>query len=693
MRILLVHNWPGQKNSELDLIHRIIRVSHSLDHQCTVIDPFGHPLDRQGRHIEDCVAANPREYDFCLNLHYLNPNLLDTFSYAVNWNPLNYVVRNPLTGDDLLEGDIAFRTACMESHHVLLSAGSEEMDDFVNALNSMTRHHMNGHRLQLHTSSDISSQFAFPDFKQFKIFYIGANWEKLSGVARHGSLIELLDKTGLVDFYGVRELLGVYVWEGIKNYRGELPFDGGASILRKSNECGVSLVLHSAAHRSSGLASTRIFQACAAKTLTICDDNPFVLEAFGDSVLTFKFCNDAARNLQNILNKVEWVRENPRLALEKATAAHEVFRQKFSFEHQIGDLCSGHQANVEEYLRQLGARDPSAARVDVVYIHQQEHENYLTRFLDDLSSQLRAKPKALIYTRDPFASSIARIAKGRGVEFELVSMPKESDPYEGWVMADAIRHRIVAPYFALYGANTSWQRFHLTHLVRALEENHTSISHSGTYIRNLVREEKLEDYYLVLSEKIGNYPKPITIVELAGFAADRFTQSSMLFKTEAFKDPSVPCCLRFFDKGWAIFLSTFYYLNAKELPILVPKLTDAYCVYDEPDQTKNSFHGAHQKLSFERSLMHAFFKYLPEYELAFRQLYFSGAFPGLSDAGGFKGYSINEYMEAVLQHRPRLLGIYRSLFRLACKALGLNHIIQSSMTDTKKATKAKSMDL
>ena len=124
MKIALVHNWPGQRNSELELIKRIVRIAGDLGHECSVIDPFGHPLSSDGEHF-DCVEfLDLRQYNFCLNLHYVNPNFFDTFSYAVNWNPLDYVVRHPMDGSDLPADHIAYRTACLDSHDALLSAGS-----------------------------------------------------------------------------------------------------------------------------------------------------------------------------------------------------------------------------------------------------------------------------------------------------------------------------------------------------------------------------------------------------------------------------------------------------------------------------------------------------------------------------------------------------------------------------------------
>ncbi len=114
-----------------------------------------------------------------------------------------------------LPGDqVAYRAACLESHDALLSASSDEMDDFAISLNLVSRQQIVNKSLYLHTTSEVVEDVDFPDFNNFKVFYIGINWERQQGVDRHGSLIERLDATNLVDFYGVGVQYGIPLWEG-----------------------------------------------------------------------------------------------------------------------------------------------------------------------------------------------------------------------------------------------------------------------------------------------------------------------------------------------------------------------------------------------------------------------------------------------------------------------------------------------
>jgi hypothetical protein len=74
LRIGLVHNWPGARNSELDIILRIIPILESLGHIGVIVDPMGQILDEQGSRLTPLNKCD--DFDLVLNLHYLNPKLL-----------------------------------------------------------------------------------------------------------------------------------------------------------------------------------------------------------------------------------------------------------------------------------------------------------------------------------------------------------------------------------------------------------------------------------------------------------------------------------------------------------------------------------------------------------------------------------------------------------------------------------------
>ena len=671
MKIALVHNWPGQKNSELELIKRIIRVAGGLGHRCTVIDPLGHILNSEGEHCDPVEFIDWSEYDFCLNLHYVNPNIFDTFSYAANWNPLDYVVRHPMDGSDLPADHIAYRTACLESHDALLGAGSEEMDDFAASLNLVSRQQIVNSSLYLHTTSDVSKDFGFPDFRDFRVFYIGANWERQEGKSRHRGLIRRLDETNIVDFYGVREQHGLFLWEGIRNYKGELPFDGGRSILEESNRCGVSLVLHSRSHRKSELVSTRIFQACAARTVTICDDNPFILKYFGSSVLSFEYRDDPAENFHSIMEKVKWIRRHPCEAVEMAREAHRIFMERFSLQREITNLFDSHEANVAQYFEKFCASDASRT-VDVLYMHRGGQDSALENFFDDLEKQIRIRPLGIVFTLPCCAGEVQDAISRRSLKCRVIECDGNLEgelPLDGRLVAGYLQTHAESLWFTIYNRHCRWKRLHLTQLVRA-SEGGAPVTMSGTFIKGKAFFRLVQEYYLLLMNSINGHPRGITTRDLGGFAAGRFPSSSMLFTVSSFQDQNLLCSLRFFDKGWAFFLVIWNYLQMHELPLFVPKLTTVFVRSD--DQWKvDTYIDGKQTEEFERSLALSFFKNDPYY------LSIGGGTGSVEKSGKSGGaekserFSLNEYIHDILRFRPLLLKMYISCFRILCFFFGL----------------------
>jgi len=662
MKIAVVHNWPGQRNSELELIKRICRIACELGHDYAIIDPLGHPLHDDGTHQDTVEFVDTRQYDFCLNLHYVNPNFFDTFSYAVNWNPFDYVVRHPMDGSDLPADHVAYRTTCLESHDALLSAGSEEMDDFAAALNLCAGLHIVNGSLFLHTTSEIPVGLDFPDFNDFKVFYIGANWERQHGVTRHGGLVERLDASNLVDFYGVSKQHGIALWEGVKNYRGELPFDGGNSIISRSNQCGVSLVLHSKAHRRSALVSTRIFQACAAKTLTICDDNPFILKFFGDSVLSFRYGDDPVENYQRIMEKVEWVQGHPEHALEMARKAHAIFVENFSLRREVRNLFDQHSANIDQYFEELGARDPSTS-IDVLYIYRGDQNDVLQECLEDLAAQVGVRPRAVIFSMPCHENAIRLVVARYDIECIVVTWEEKGEgclPLDGRLVASYLKNHVQGDWFTFYTRRCRWKKMHLTQLVRAVEGG-DGIALSGTYVKNEGFAQLVDEYYVFSLGSINVHPKAITEQNLREFAAERFSESSLLFSPAQFKDATLWKTIRFFDKGWAFFLVVYSCLQKNSLPVFVPKMTTVFLREDE-DWAVDIYLDSRQTAEFEAALARAFFKNDSVY-LSLVQESGDCRTAWRMDSTQF---SINEYCLNILRFRPYLLKIYKGCFRTLC---------------------------
>ncbi len=658
MKIAVVHNWPGQRNSELELFKRIAKIAQSLGHQCILVDPLGHPLTENGEHFTKPVFVNFREIDLCLSLHYLNPAFFDTFSYGVNWNPLEYVICNPIDGTMLPIEDINYRTCCLASHDILLSAGSESMDDFAAALQAINPYQILEKTLCLHTTSE-TYNMNFPDFSDFKIFYIGANWERQGGRKRHNGLIEQLDETGMVEFYGVARQHGIYLWEGIKNYKGELPFDGGKSIVSKSNECGVSLVLHSQAHRDSGLVSTRIFQACAAKTLTICDDNPFILKYFGDAVLSFPYDKNVNENVSRIKALIEWIKTHPDEALNKAKKAYEIFSDNFTLQSEIKALLEKHTQTVSRYIDRFGASNHNI-RVDVLFIFR-GNDIALKNFFEDMINQVHITPRAIIYCRDKDEQIIKNSAKDYSALNITIKLREKHDLLKtGLLVTQYLQEHAIASFFTVYSPPCRWHKLHLTQLVAALENGDDLMAQAAIFVKNHKFSELLDEYYYHSKSSINSYPKSVTIQDLGTFAADKFPSGMFLFRTDRLQHASLLTALQFFDVGWAFFVISWHYCRTMCLPTLVPKFSVEFRRKDNKWHVDAYQKDAYLEKNMEQALTYSFLCRHEKY-LSIMQ----------KNCMGIRPASRHERMIERLKNRPLLLKIYWGMLRSYCKILRL----------------------
>lgn len=152
------------------------------------------------------------------------------------------------------------------------------------------------------------------------------------------TLYTLLNQSGFTKFYGARPLAEL----DSQNYMGSIPFDG-ISVIKVLQQHGIALVIHSEIHNIEAIPSPRIFEAAAASTVIISDENPFVKKHFGDSV----FYIDINTTGENIFNQIQahiqTILKNPKRALRKAKKAHRIFIDNFTMEQQLLQLQAMHQ--------------------------------------------------------------------------------------------------------------------------------------------------------------------------------------------------------------------------------------------------------------------------------------------------------------------------------------------------------------
>lgn len=169
------------------------------------------------------------------------------------------------------------------------------------------------------------------------IFHICAAWGNRLSDPKFQHLLNLLDKEPFVHFYGNPYFGIVYP----KSFQGEIPYDSH-SLFQVAAQDGVTLILHSAEHNRLGLPSGRIFEAAASSTVIISDDNSFVKDNFGDSVLYIDTTVDASSIFQQIQDHWNWIQQNQTEALRKAKQAHFIYREHFLLEDQLLKLGEYH---------------------------------------------------------------------------------------------------------------------------------------------------------------------------------------------------------------------------------------------------------------------------------------------------------------------------------------------------------------
>jgi len=191
------------------------------------------------------------------------------------------------------------------------------------------------------------------------LFYICCAWGDRFEDEKFQKCLSLLDKEPYARFYGSSQFQFVYP----QSFQGALPHDDD-SLYEIAAETGASLVLHSAIHNACGLPSGRIFELAAASNVIICDQNAFVREHFGDSVLYIDTNKDGQSIHKQIQHHMDWISANKIKALEKAKKAYVINKEKFSLEDQLLRLGEFHDQLSNEsknlawmWLQRIGLSD------------------------------------------------------------------------------------------------------------------------------------------------------------------------------------------------------------------------------------------------------------------------------------------------------------------------------------------------
>lgn len=464
--------WPGIQNAEYELLRRfLVSVSALPDIEMDIIDDNGVLLDKETIDYPKNGAKtviNPKTIDFVLSLHYQTCKSVDAFWYTANWNPPEFMLRDPsylaladnyLSSDDFLLYDSKGMNAYLET--LLFRDKRSDKDYLANTLTFLP----STPELGLHAERR----------EDRTLFYCGINWEKCAGAkGRHQTVFKLLDKTGYLRLYGPEKFLDTKPWKGYKSYQHPLPFDG-VSLIREIHKCGVALLLSSDAHRRSGAASSRLYEACAAGAVILSDDNAFVRKHFSDCALFIQYDKkDPEATFAQIDEKMKWIAAHPDEAYAMAKRAQSIWRERMTLDFQIRNLCERHQERVALLKNYFYARN-EASPIDIVLLWP---ENTLEKFGETLSNiqrQSYALFNVHIVCDEALALDAQKTAEKLLNGHAVLAHPapvfyKRNRVMTRGQMFLSAKDALTASHFIFLEPGETWFKDHLTTLKRALED-------------------------------------------------------------------------------------------------------------------------------------------------------------------------------------------------------------------------------
>jgi hypothetical protein len=296
MKIAIHNPFFGQHTSETEQAKRIILAAKSLAWEAAELG----------------TEAEIEKYkpDFVLALHVFTAKIPSFLTYGCMWNPPKYfehkirAMRHVFSYDGYLSG--ASEITTWVSDALLLSGRNRFIETFYPSCHYIPYHE--------------------PDLNDPRLFYTGVHWDG----PRYQELFEELDSSGILDVFGKNESW-IYLRQ---SFRGPLPFDG-VSITKALNEAGIGLCLHMKKHIDSATPSSRIFEIAASGAIAICQDHPFIRENFGDAVLYIAREASASDWCDEIANHINWIASNKNAALAMSRRSHNIFAERFTYEHLL----------------------------------------------------------------------------------------------------------------------------------------------------------------------------------------------------------------------------------------------------------------------------------------------------------------------------------------------------------------------
>ena len=171
-----------------------------------------------------------------------------------------------------------------------------------------------------------------------KALITGTLWGCNRSSLRVAMTLKKLADEGLLVGIGVKEYLGFLG----KAYLGKMESFGNVidSLQNQQQKYGIALIIHNQEHMLDGMPTSRIAEAAASGALIISDQNKFLINFFGDSVLYYDAFADSDQIYNTIKSHIQWARANPSKAHAKTQKAYQIFTDNFTIENQLDKIFS-----------------------------------------------------------------------------------------------------------------------------------------------------------------------------------------------------------------------------------------------------------------------------------------------------------------------------------------------------------------
>jgi len=498
----VAHLWSLKLPSgEKEVALRLSLAAQNLGLQCLHVDQFGYIYNSDFELTSHNIFART-DVLFVLHLHFTTMKCHDIWSVFPLWNPPKIIYDWPspyeyianLTHHD----DYAVSTSNKSVDHLnsLLMPHGRTFDGQVKLLPTLSRSQVLPPRLA--------------SFKSPTLFYCGMAWEKSAKqVPRHAHLLRRLDHHSFAAFYGPTHIGTSPAWEGYKQYRGELPFDGGKSLLKQINESGVCLALSSEVHRRAAIMSNRLFEGLAAGALVITDRNDFVVSTLGDCVITVDNDGDQATTYQQVIDAFHLVQRNPSQAQERAAAAQQIFKDKLTLEPMLESLINSLPARKARDRQVLLGRAETVA-VDVVVLWTAATLEHFDNVVESLQRQEHRCIRLVVVVDAQHADSVRSLLKTLMgyvsdcivIELELFNWnvsPVDAAfrRYTTGEMLLAATSSLKGPFVAFIGVLDRWFSDHLVTLVGKLANNADVDVAVATSLRQCMLHGRIDHFYRI----------------------------------------------------------------------------------------------------------------------------------------------------------------------------------------------------